>query len=160
MIEIGGLPAHILLIHAVVVLAPIAGLLAVLFAVAPRLRPRLAWLLGILAVLLAPLSLLTAEAGEQLERSMPESALIEAHAEQGDLFKALALVFLVVVAAQLLTAFPQALIRPQRLRGLRGLLSTRPVQILAVVLGVAGGLVIIYQSIITGHSGSASVWGG
>ncbi|MDN4609563.1 hypothetical protein [Arthrobacter burdickii] len=160
MIEIGGLPAHILLIHAVVVLAPIAGLLAVLFAVVPRLRGRLAWPLGALAVLLAPLSLLTAQAGEQLERSMPESALIEAHAEQGDLFKALALVFLVAVAAQLLAAFPQALIRTQRLNGLRRLLDTRWVRAVAVVLGVIGGLVITYQSIVTGHSGSASVWSG
>lgn len=124
MIEIGGLPAHILLIHAVVVLAPIAGLLSILFAVVPRLRGRLAWPLGVLAVLLAPLSLLTAQAGEQLERSKPESALIKAHAEQGDLFKALALVFLVVVAAQLLSAFPQTFIRSQRLHGLRRLLST------------------------------------
>ncbi|WP_104119146.1 hypothetical protein [Arthrobacter sp. B1805] len=159
MIEIGGLPAHMLLIHAVVVLAPIAGLLAVLFAVLSRLRGRLTWPLGVLTVLLAPLSFLTAQAGEQLERSMPESELIKAHAEQGHLFKALALVFLVVVAAQLLAAFPQALIRPQRLSGLRGLLSTRLVGALAVVLGVAGGLAIIYQSIVTGHSGSASVWG-
>ncbi|MBG6223625.1 glucan phosphoethanolaminetransferase (alkaline phosphatase superfamily) [Arthrobacter sp. CAN_A2] len=160
MFEIGGLPAHILLIHGVVVLAPIAGLLSLLFAGLPRLRSRLAWPLGVLAVVLVPLSLLTAEAGEQLEQNVPESAIVEVHAEQGDLFKTLALVFFVIVAAQIAVAFPQALIRPRRLGGLRNLLSARWVRALAVVLGVVGGLAIVYQSIVTGHSGSTSVWGG
>ncbi|MET3811547.1 hypothetical protein [Arthrobacter sp. UYEF3] len=36
MIEIAGLPAHILLVHAVVVLGPIAGLAAIVYAVAAR----------------------------------------------------------------------------------------------------------------------------
>ncbi len=159
MTEIGGLPAHILLIHAVVVLAPVAGLLAVLFAVVTRLRGRLAWPLGILAVLLVPLSLLTAQAGEQLEHSMPESAAIEAHAQQGDLFKALAIAFVVVIAAQIVTAFPEAILRTPRLSGLRAFLKSRwltgPVGILCLV----GGLAMVYQSIVTGHSGASSVWG-
>ena len=68
MVEIGGLPAHILLVHGVVVLAPLAGLMAVVFALWRRSRAYLAWPLGVLAVVLVPLSVLTAQAGEQLER--------------------------------------------------------------------------------------------
>ena len=49
MIEIAGLPAHILLIHVVVVLAPIAGLAAIAYAAAPRWRGYLAWPLGVLS---------------------------------------------------------------------------------------------------------------
>jgi hypothetical protein len=82
MLEIGGLPAHILLVHGVVVLAPMAGLMAVVFALWQRSRTYLAWPLGVLAVLLVPLSVLTAEAGEQLEKAKPASQLIHEHAEQ------------------------------------------------------------------------------
>lgn len=159
MVEVGGLPAHILLIHGVVVLAPLAGVLAILFALVPRFRRNLAWPLGALALVLVPLSLLTADAGEQLEHSMPESAAIAEHAEQGDVFKGLAVVFFVIVAVQLAAEFPGPLIRPRILKGLRRLLTARWVRILAVVLGVVGGVLIVYQSIVTGHSGSASVWG-
>ena len=54
LIEIGGLPAHILLVHAVVVLAPIAGLGAIVYAVAPRWRSYLAWPLGVLSLGMVP----------------------------------------------------------------------------------------------------------
>ena len=56
MIEIAGLPAHILLIHAVVVLAPLAGLAAIAYTTAPRWRGYLAWPLGVLSLGLVPLS--------------------------------------------------------------------------------------------------------
>jgi len=104
MIEIAGLPAHILLVHAVVVLAPIAGLAAIVFAAAPRWRSQLAWPLGVLSLGLVPLCLLTAQAGEQLEETRPASALIREHAEQGDVLKALSVVFFVVVAAALIAS--------------------------------------------------------
>ena len=159
MFEIAGLPAHILLIHGVVILAPAAGILAILFAVAPRLRRFLAWPLGVLAVILVPLSLLTAEAGEQLQHSRPATAAIAEHAEQGDLFKIAAIIFFVIVAAQLATAFPRSLTRFRLLQGLRGLLTARWVQAVAIGLGITGGAFMVYQSIITGHSGAASVWG-
>ncbi|AOT03464.1 hypothetical protein [Arthrobacter sp. U41] len=121
MIEIAGLPAHILLIHAVVVLAPIAGLAAIVYAAAPRWRGYLAWPLGVLSLVLVPVSLLTAQAGEQLEKIRPSSALIREHAEQGDVLKAVSVGFFLVIAA-------------------------------------AAGAFFIYQSVITGHSGAASVW--
>jgi hypothetical protein len=64
---IGGLPAHILLVHAVVVFGPLAGLGAVTYGLAGRTRRYLAWPLGVLALILAPLALVTASSGEQLE---------------------------------------------------------------------------------------------
>ena len=78
MIEIGGLPAHILLVHAVVVLAPIAGLGAIVYAAAPRWRTYLAWPLGVLSLGLVPVTLLTAQAGEQLEKARPDVDAIAA----------------------------------------------------------------------------------
>lgn len=155
MIEIAGLPAHILLIHAVVVLAPIAGLAAVVYAAAPRWRGYLAWPLGLLSLGLVPLSLLTAQAGEQLEKTRPASALIHEHAEQGDVLKAVSVVFFVVVAATLVTSYEPI---GRRFAFLGSLRTHRLVRTALLVLAVAAGAFFIYQSVITGHSGAASVW--
>ncbi|MDQ0767870.1 hypothetical protein QF031_000619 [Pseudarthrobacter defluvii] len=158
--EIAGLPAHILLIHGVVVLAPLAGLAAVVFALLRRTRRYLAWPLGILALILVPLSVLTAEAGEQLEKARPVSHLIEEHAEQGGFLRFVAAFFLVVVAVQIAAAFPGLLTRVPAFRGLRGFLEARWLVPATSVLGVLAGLFLVYQSIVTGHSGAASVWAG
>ena len=158
--EIAGLPAHILLIHGVVVLAPLAGLAAVVFALLRRSRRYLAWPLGILALVLVPLSVLTAEAGEQLEKARPVSELIQEHAEQGSFLRFVAAFFLVVVAAQIVAAFPGILTRRPAFHGLRGLLEARWLLPATSVLGVLAGLFLVYQSIATGHSGAASVWAG
>ncbi len=158
MIEIGGLPAHILLIHGVVVLAPLAGVLAIVFGLVRRSRRYVAWPLGILALLMVPLSVLTAEAGEQLQQAMPASELIEEHAEQGSFFRIVTVIFLVVVVAQIVSALPAVLTRWSAFRGLSGILSARWLVPVTTVLGILAGLFLIYQSIVTGHSGSASVW--
>jgi len=158
--EIAGLPAHILLIHGVVVLAPLAGLAAVVFALLRRSRRYLAWPLGILALVLVPLSVLTAEAGEQLEKARPVSELIQEHAEQGSFLRFVAAFFLVVVAAQIVAAFPGILTRRPAFHGLRGLLEARWLLPATSVLGVLAGFFLVYQSIATGHSGAASVWAG
>ena len=71
----------------------------------------MAWPLGVLALLMVPLSILTAEAGEQLEEVRPVSELIKEHAEQGGFFRIEAVIFLVVVAAQVLAALPSTLSR-------------------------------------------------
>ena len=155
MIEIAGLPAHILLIHAVVVLAPIAGLGAIAYAAAPGWRGYLAWPLGVLSLGLVPLSLLTAEAGEQLEKARPSSALIREHAEQGDVLKAVSVVFFVVVAAALVVSHEPI---GRRFAVLGRLRTNRAVRIALLVVVAAAGAFFIYQSIITGHSGAASVW--
>ncbi|WP_045731515.1 hypothetical protein [Pseudarthrobacter chlorophenolicus] len=160
MMEIGGLPAHILLVHGVVVLAPLAGLMAVVFALWRRSRSYLAWPLGVLAVVLVPLSVLTAEAGEQLEKAKPASDLVREHAEQGSFFRYVTVVFLLVAAAQILAAFPSAVSRWQALRGAGRLLAARWLVPATSVLGVVAGLFLVYEAVVTGHSGSASVWSG
>jgi hypothetical protein len=50
MTTVGGLPAHILLVHAVVVLVPLSALLIVLVTVWPAARARLALATAIVAV--------------------------------------------------------------------------------------------------------------
>ena len=160
MIEIGGLPAHILLIHGIVVLAPLAGLLAIVFAWVPRTRKYLAWPLGVLSLLMVPLSVLAAEAGEQLQRARPDSELIEEHAELGSFFRYVTVIFLAVAAVQLAAAFPSIVTRWQGLRAARKVLDVRWLVPVTSVLGTLAGLFLIYESVVTGHSGSAAVWSG
>ncbi|MFF2316552.1 hypothetical protein ACFVTE_09805 [Arthrobacter sp. NPDC058097] len=157
MLLIGGLPAHILLVHGVVVFGPLAGLGAVVYGLARPTRRYLAWPLGVLALILAPLTLIAAAAGEQLQSTRGATDTIAAHARQGDILKVTAVVFFFLVLLMLAATFtPLA----RRVPALAALQRSRPARIVALVLGVLAGLFVIYQSVITGHSGSFSVWGG
>lgn len=81
---INGLPAHILLVHAIVVLIPLAAFLLILTAVWPAARRRLAGPNAILAVGSLILIPITTSAGEWLERHVPRTALLERHTQLGD----------------------------------------------------------------------------
>lgn len=84
MSTINGLPAHILLVHAIVVLLPLAALLLVLTAIWPSARSRLAGPNAILSVLVVALVPVTTSAGEWLEHRVTESTLLRDHTELGD----------------------------------------------------------------------------
>ena len=84
MTTIGGLPAHVLLVHAVVVLVPLTALLVLLVAFWPAARRRLWLVTAALAVVTLVLVPLTTQAGEWLERHVPTTALVRAHTELGD----------------------------------------------------------------------------
>jgi len=84
MTTINGLPAHILLVHAVVVLLPLSSLLLVLSAVWPAARAKLAAPNAILAVLVAILVPITTDAGEWLERRVASTPLVRTHTDLGD----------------------------------------------------------------------------
>ncbi|MEJ8279053.1 hypothetical protein [Pseudonocardia spirodelae] len=81
---IAGLPAHILLVHAVVVLVPLTALALVLVAVWPAARARLVWPTVALAVVSTALVPVTTEAGEWLEHRLPRTELLHEHTELGD----------------------------------------------------------------------------
>ncbi|MGH3703233.1 MAG: hypothetical protein ACRDT9_01260, partial [Agromyces sp.] len=62
-----GLPLHVLLVHAVVVLTPLLSLLLIVIAAWPGAR-RVLWLPSLVgAAVLLPLGLVTVEAGKWLE---------------------------------------------------------------------------------------------
>lgn len=155
MIEIAGLPAHILLVHVVVVLGPIAGLAAIAYAAAPRWRRYLAWPLGVLSLGLVPVALVTAQAGEQLQKARPSTELVREHAEQGDVLKVVSVIFFVIVAAMIMVSFEPI---GRRLAFLGSLRENRVLRMILLVAGALAGAFFVYQSVITGHSGAASVW--
>ncbi|GAA1262886.1 hypothetical protein GCM10009609_27380 [Pseudonocardia aurantiaca] len=95
---VSGLPVHVLVVHAVVVLIPLAVLGAVVIAVWPAARHRYRWpVLGLTAVgtIFVPVA---TETGDGLEHSLPRSALISAHTQLGDQLLPFAAALLLVVA--------------------------------------------------------------
>lgn len=147
-----GLPLHPLVVHAVVVLLPLAALGVVALAVRPAWRGRF----GVLVVLIAAAAVaaipLATESGESLERRVGDPGR---HAELGDqlLWFALPLLVAAVALAWLgrRAARPAEGGSPRTSGGALGLV----VAVLAVVVA-AGNLVQIYR---VGDSGAKAVWG-
>ena len=86
---IAGLPAHPLLVHAAVVLLPLAALVVVAYAVWPAARARIGIVSPVLALIAAGAAKLAEGAGESLERvveTLPDTnrAAVNAHAELGE----------------------------------------------------------------------------
>ena len=106
MTTVNGLPAHVLLVHAVVVLVPLAALLLVVAALWPAARARLAVPAAVVAVLALITVLLTTDAGEWLEHRLPSTPLLHEHTELGDTMLpwavGLAVVALVLAGRELL----------------------------------------------------------
>ncbi|MDF2574481.1 MAG: hypothetical protein K0S05_1393 [Agromyces sp.] len=81
---VAGLPLHVLLVHALIVLTPLVALALVLIAAWPTAR-RILWIaVAAAAVLLLPLGLVTIEAGKWLEQRVPPAPLIQEHTAQGE----------------------------------------------------------------------------
>lgn len=152
--ELNGVPLHPLVVHAVVVLGPLAALTGLAHAFVPRWRWLLRWPLVVLAVVTAAVSLLAVAAGEDLLASRPELAPIVAeHEEDGELLRTVSLAYVLVSG---LAAW--ALGGTSALASGRGARETRfglPVMALLAV-GAVALLVTVY---LAGDSGAQAVWG-
>lgn len=80
---INGLPAHILLVHAVVVLIPLATILLLLTAWWPAVRRRLSVLAAVVSALALIVVPITADAGEWLRDHLQPTPLLRIHTELG-----------------------------------------------------------------------------
>ena len=99
MSTINGLPAHVLLVHAVVVLVPLTATLLLLTACWPAARRRLSLFAAATgAVTLVSVPLAT-EAGEWLEHHLPRTPLLHIHTELGDYMLPWAVALFVATAA-------------------------------------------------------------
>lgn len=68
--EILGLPAHPLLVHAAVVFVPLLALVAVVYALVPRLRGRIGWAAVLLALAAPGATFVSRESGQELEQRL------------------------------------------------------------------------------------------
>jgi hypothetical protein len=152
--ELNGVPLHPLVVHAVVVLGPLAALTGLAYALVPRWRWLLRWPLVVLAVGVAVAAVVAVAAGEDLLSSRPELAPIVAeHEEDGELLRLWAIGYAVVA---LVAAW--ALGGASALASGKGARDTRfgiPVAALLAV-GAVGLLVTVY---LAGDSGATAVWG-
>lgn len=146
---IGDLPAHPLLVHAIVVLTPLTAVLTIMCAVWTAARERLVWLtlaLSVVTVMLTPFAI---EAGEALIHQLPKNPVLREHAELGDT----AIFFVIgLLVVSLAVAF---LHRWGARLGSKETLARVVVAVLAVVIGLAS----IYQIVRIGHTGARAVWG-
>ncbi|MET9302332.1 MULTISPECIES: DUF2231 domain-containing protein [Micromonospora] len=155
--EINGLPVHVLVIHAAVVLVPLLALLAVAYGVLPRWRPRLGWAVAALAVVTPIVAWVATESGEELEEALrakgyPPDRLqqIHEHAEYGDTLFWFALGLGVVALLLVLST--------SRFVAGRNLPRWLPI-VLTVVVAVLAVFALVYVYL-TGDSGAKMVWDG
>ncbi|GAB7071201.1 hypothetical protein H7J06_18370 [Mycobacterium hodleri] len=144
-----GLPAHILLVHFIVILAPLTAILAIVCALWPRARGHLTWLVLVLAAVTTILTPLTTDAGEWLEHRTHPTDLLHTHAELGDTMLYFSIGLLVV--AVLLAVVH---VRERREQPLKPLITWAIAA--AVVIASIATTVQVYR---IGDSGARSAWG-
>lgn len=81
---INGLPAHVLFVHFVVVLVPLAAILLLLSICWPAARRRLGIITPLVALIALIIVPITTQAGEWLQHHTAPDPLIRAHAKLGD----------------------------------------------------------------------------
>lgn len=148
---VNGLPAHVLLVHFIVVLAPLTALLEIACALWPAARRgQLVWLTLILAVIVTALTPITTNAGGWLYdlRRNPDPILRE-HAERGDTMIYFSLALLVVAIALVALRFSE------RRTHKSGSLTSIIVAVVVLAVGVSS-MIQIYR---IGDAGAQSVWG-
>lgn len=162
---VNGLPAHILLVHFVVVLVPLTALALVVCAVWPAAARRLGIVLPLLALVTLASVPLTTQAGEWLQEHVNSNSLVRRHAELGDGLLPWAgglLVLAVVIwwATRSASGSGDAGTTGTTGTAATARWSTTPVRVAAAVLSVviaAGAVVDVYR---IGDSGAKAAWQG
>jgi hypothetical protein len=149
MTVINGLPAHVLLVHFIVVLAPLTAILEILCGVWRAARRRLVWLVLVLAAVTAVLTPLTINAGEWLYNRQPRhSALLGTHAGRGEWMIYFAVGLLVVAIAVAVLHWLEGRSDERRV------VAKSVVAIVAVAVGVSSIIGVVR----IGDSGAQAVW--
>jgi len=150
MTTITGIPAHALLVHAIVVLGPLTALLEMLCAFWPAARRRLVWLVLAFAAVTLVLSPLTASAGEWLynQQKQPSDILIT-HANRGQWMIYFSIGLLVVAIALAVLHWLESKSDKPRTA------ATIVVAIVALAVGVSS----IVGVVRIGDAGAEAVWG-
>jgi uncharacterized membrane protein len=143
---INGLPVHPLVVHAVVVLLPLAVIGTIALAVRPAWRRPYGPLLSVVAAVAVILCPVATSSGEQLEKHVGDPGQ---HAELGDqlVWFAIPVLVLAVVMTYLARRHPHRTPGP----------SWLPTGV--AVLAVVASLACAYQVVRVGDSGARAAWG-
>ncbi|GAA1061227.1 hypothetical protein [Agromyces bracchium] len=169
--QVAGLPMHVLLVHVVVVGIPLLSVLLVVLAAWPAAR-RVLWIPTLVgAVALLGLTWLTVEAGKWLVERVPETPLIEAHADQGeDILPwviALAVVAALIGALALVERAAARRVTDAEVAAARGVSTPArrsparvAIAILLLVATIGVGVGAVWTTVRIGEAGSRAVWEG
>jgi uncharacterized membrane protein len=162
MLTVDGIPAHPLVVHAVVVLLPLAAVATLLVVARPVWRRQLGvWVLLIAAagVFAVPVA---ASTGEQLRASLGGgSPLVEIHEERAETLLIPALIYLVLLAATVLVGrrADAAVDGPGAAHATRSNVgSLQRITMITGVLAALAGLAVTGLVVWIGHAGSVAVW--
>jgi len=136
-----GLPVHPLIVHAVVVLVPLAALAAIAMAVKPSISRKYGLVIIGIAVVGQISSFIAKSSGEALEERM--GVELERHAELGELAPITSLPLLGLIVL---------LYRIDKSGFLKNLRTAVAIVVTAAAIFAAGYIAI------TGHSGAEAVW--
>ncbi|MCB0909584.1 MAG: hypothetical protein KDB63_20985 [Nocardioidaceae bacterium] len=151
---IAGLPIHPLVVHAAVVLGPLAALLLVIYVIKADWRMALRWptvLTGVGAGLSAAVA---ASSGESLQHrvdqlaSAAQRSLVEEHAEAGDM--AAASLYVLAIAVVLVVFF---LLRPRPAKPIGRGVAALGVLVTVVAVGFS-----TFAIVNAGHTGASASW--
>lgn len=153
--NVNGLPLHILLIHAVVILVPLTALSVVLAAVWPAARRRIGIVNALLGLVLIGLIPLTTMAGQWLRDRVADTPLIAKHADLGNALWPWTLSLGLLGILTWLWYF----VSDRRDRGRTPTGNGR--RVVAVVIAVAAigiGGFATWQTVQVGEAGSRAIW--
>jgi len=156
--ELNGLPLHPLIIHVVVVFAPLAALGGILYALVPKWRWWLRWPFVASAVIAAVAAIIAVRAGHDLENQRQLQSLpgLATHAHRGGILRWLLLAFLVPTAFGVwLLGGPSPVVSGAGGREGRTGVVAWGLQVLLVV----GAIAVLISVLLTGDSGARAVWG-
>ena len=140
---ITGLPVHVFVTHAVVVLLPLAVIMLILVVAFPRLRQNYRYPAVGLAIVGALSAIVAEQSGEALEARV---GVAEAHSEWGEMLPPVAVALAVLSVIWLIVS----------------LMSSSRGKILAAVIGgvvIIVGIVAVVITVLAGHSGADATWG-
>jgi hypothetical protein len=135
-----GLPVHVLVVHAVVVLLPLMAVVTMVVAFAPRWRSHVAWLVVVADLAMVVVTFVARQSGEALQKRLGGS-IAQEHASIG--------INLVWFALGLfLASVVVALSRSSRGNAPKA----------AAALTLVAGVLVTWWTIRVGHTGSDAVW--
>ena len=152
-----GVPSHPLVVHAVVVLVPLAALGVLVTAFHAGLRARFGVLVPALAVLTVALVPVATSSGEELEKRIAPvrgvGKLVDRHTEMGEQL----LPFVIVMAVGAVALFLIRRAQEQRPEAPPAWAAPWAL-LLATVLAVGGSVASVVQVGRIGHSGAKAAW--
>ena len=154
-LQVGGIPLHPLLVHAVVVLTPLTAAAVLLSQFWPAARRRLGIVTPLAALTVLVLVPITVTAGRQLAARLGPLPAVAVHQHYGQMLLPWAVAQFVVAAAQ----WAWFRRRPVPADGAPGTAS----RVLTAALALASTVVAVgttWLLVLIGDSGARAVWGG